>query len=131
MNHHAAHGADHASPQLQQPLAQGPDLGASAPRPRCASPQLLHQHPQLVRPETGATGAVDLQALVQFLDAVFKVAALAVHLLVNPLRGSHLSCRGLGPLLAAEGGLRARGLKAYLAPIGLAGGCPVSGQNVR
>ena len=40
---------------------------------------------KLVGPEAGATGAVDLE-VVQFLDAVLDVPALAVDMLVNPLR---------------------------------------------
>src|ERR1017187_9297466 len=55
--------------------------------------QLLHQHisgggqqhAELVGPEIAATGAVDLQ-LVQFLDPVLDLTALAVNLFVDPLR---------------------------------------------
>ena len=41
-----------------------------------------HQHPHRGRPKKGATGTVGLQALVRFLDAVFK----ASRLLANPSR---------------------------------------------
>src|SRR5208282_5735472 len=62
--------------------------GASSPQA-----QLLHQDicgggeqdTELVGPEAGATGAVDLQ-VVQFLDAILDVAPLAVDMFVNPLR---------------------------------------------
>ena len=62
---------------------------------RAASqPHLLHEHvgggrqqdPQLVRPEAVTARAVDLQAVVQFLDAVLDVAAPAVDLLVEEAR---------------------------------------------
>jgi hypothetical protein len=61
--------------------------------PAAPQAQLLHQDiggvgqqdTELVGPETGATGAVDLE-VVQFLDAILNITALAVDLFVNPLR---------------------------------------------
>ena len=94
MNHHPAHRNHHLSAQFQQPFAQGPDLRPRACGPRRPQPQFLHQdvgrrrhqYPELVGQELRATGAVDLQALVQFLNAIFDFAPLAINLLVNPAR---------------------------------------------
>src|SRR5947208_1464252 len=43
------------------------------------------QDTELVGPEAGTTGAVDVE-VVKFLDAILDVAALAVDPFVNPLR---------------------------------------------
>src|ERR1039457_2750311 len=82
----------HPSAELQQTFAKHANLGAGASGASGPQAQLLHQDicgggeqdAELVGPEAGATGAVDLK-VVQFLDAVFDVAALAVELFVNPL----------------------------------------------
>jgi len=88
----AAHRAQHACAELQQALPQGPDLIAGALGSGGPQAQFLQQdkgsraeqHPELIGPEIGATGAVDLESLVQFLDPVFDVPALAIHSFVNP-----------------------------------------------
>jgi len=78
MNYHAANRDDYPSSQLQQPLAQGPDLCPRTLGPCRPQPQLMYQHPELIGPELGATGAVDLQAVMQFLEAILDVSALAM-----------------------------------------------------
>jgi hypothetical protein len=66
-------------------------LGTGASGAGSPQAQLLHQDigggeqdAELVGPETGATGAVDLE-VVQFFDAILNVTALAVDPFVNPL----------------------------------------------
>ena len=94
MNHHPAHRNHHLSAQFQQPFAQGPHLRPRASGPRRPQPQFLHQnvgsrrqqYPELVGQELRAARAVDLQALVQFLEAVLDFAPLAIDLFVNPAR---------------------------------------------
>jgi len=86
MQHDAAHRAGHPHAQLEQPLAQGGHLRACARSGSRTRAQFLHQHigcrseqhAQLVGPESGAAGAVDLQPVVQFFDAQFDVGSLAV-----------------------------------------------------
>src|SRR5207247_7509526 len=78
--------------ELQQSFAQHGNLSAGTSGPGSPQSQLLHQdvgsggeqNPELVGPEAGATGAVDLE-VVQFLNAIFDITTLAVHMLVNPL----------------------------------------------
>ena len=92
MNDDAAHRAQHARAELQQALPQGPDLRAGTLGPFRPQAQFLQQdkgsraeqHAELIGPEVGATGAAQADALVQFLDAIFHVPALAIDLFVNP-----------------------------------------------
>ncbi len=44
-----------------------------------------HQYAQLVGQEVGATGAVDFQAALEFLDAVFRITPGAVDRAVEML----------------------------------------------
>src|ERR1019366_9435015 len=93
-NHPAAHRNLHLRTQLQQPFTQRPRLRPGAGRPRRSQPQFLHQHisgrrqqhAELVSPEFRTTGAVDLQSLMQLLEAVFDFSALTINLLVDPPR---------------------------------------------
>jgi len=95
MQDEAAHRDHHARPELDEVLAQGGDLGAGTGGAGGAQPQFLHQHvggrgeqhPELVGPEARAAGAADLQTVVQFLDAVLDLAALAVDPLVHAAGG--------------------------------------------
>src|SRR6266851_2264194 len=74
---------ERVSAQLEQPLAQPRHLGARMRGARRPQPQFLHEdvrgsgeeHAQLIRPKATATGAADLESLVQLLDPVFDVAA--------------------------------------------------------
>jgi hypothetical protein len=83
----------YAGTELEQPLAQHADLSTGTSCAGSTQAQFLHQDvggcgeqdAKLVRPKTGATRAIDLQ-IVQLLNTIFDVAALAVHLFVNPLR---------------------------------------------
>src|SRR5271156_7071734 len=85
MDDDAAHRAQHARAELQQALSQGPHLRSRALGPGGPQAQFLQQHvggrrqqhAELIGPEIGATGAVDLESLVQLLDPVFDVPALA------------------------------------------------------
>src|SRR5258708_18795711 len=78
---------------MQQAFAQHANLSTGTSSSGSPQAQLLHQYigssgeqnAELVGPEAGATGAVDFE-VVQFLDAVFYVTALAVDMFVNPLR---------------------------------------------
>ena len=46
-----------------------------------------HEYPpQLVSEETGTTGAIDLKAVLEFLDPVLNITASTIDLLVNVLR---------------------------------------------
>ena len=91
VQHHAPDGDDDVGAQLEQAVAQPRHLGAGARRARGAQSQFLHQDvgggghqdPQLVGPEAATAGAVDLQTVEQFLDAVLDVAAGAVDPLVD------------------------------------------------
>lgn len=79
------------APSLSNRSRNQVHLGAGAGGAGGSEPQFLQEHvgggrqqdPQLVRPEPAAARAVDLQAVVQFLDAVLDVAAPAVDLLVD------------------------------------------------
>jgi len=90
-----ADGDDHLRANLEKAVSEGPDLGSGAGRSSGAEPQLLHediggggeQDPKLVGPEAGATGPVDLQAVMEFLDAVLDLPTAAIDLLVDPLGG--------------------------------------------
>ncbi len=83
-----------AHAELDQPLAQGRDLGPCAVGALSTKAEFLHQHiscrrhqhPELVGPETGTAGPVDLQAVMQFLDPVLDLTPLTVDPLVDPLR---------------------------------------------
>ena len=90
----AAHRDHDVNADLEQSFPEGgylcPGTGGS-----CGTePDLLHQHvrrrgeqdTKLISPEAGATGAVDLEAVVKLFDAVLDFAPLAVDLLVDPLR---------------------------------------------
>src|ERR1700687_2117634 len=86
MEDDAARRDDDVRAQLEQPLAQPRHLGARIRGARCPQPEFLHEdvrsggeeHAQLIRPEATATGATNLEPVVQFLDPVFDVAARAV-----------------------------------------------------
>ena len=68
MQRHPARRNDHSGAKFQQPLAERPNLGASAVGASGSQAQLLHQHvgrrgqqhAELVGPEASATGAVDV-----------------------------------------------------------------------
>jgi len=74
MDDDASYRNQHPGSQLQQSLAQHANLGAGTSGAGSPQAQLLHQNirgggeqdAELVGPEAGATGAVDLE-LVQFL----------------------------------------------------------------
>lgn len=93
MQHHAAHRDDHAGRPASAPVPAASRPEASAVGVSGAQAQLLHQHvgcdgqqhAELIGPEMDGTGAVDLKN-VRFLDPVLDFAALAVDLLVKPLR---------------------------------------------
>src|SRR5207237_9430571 len=76
-----------------QSFAPHGNLSASTSCPCSPQSQRLHQdvgsggeqNPELVGPEAGATGAVDVE-FVQFFYAILDVTALAVDPFVNPLR---------------------------------------------
>src|SRR6266851_4496209 len=82
---------DDVSAELEQLLTQSRHLGARTSGARRPQPQFLHEdirgggeeHAQLIRPEATATGAANLESVVQFLDPVFDVAAGAVDVLVD------------------------------------------------
>src|SRR5260370_5748552 len=79
--------------QLQQSFAQHGNLSPGTSGTGRPESQLLHQdvggggeqNTELVGPEAGATGAVDLE-VVKFLDAIFDVGTVTVDAFVNPLR---------------------------------------------
>src|SRR5712664_362509 len=93
MDDDASYRNQHLRAQLQQPFAQHANLSAGTRGTGSPQAQLLHrdigsggqQDTELVGPEAGATGAVDLE-VVQFLDAILDVAPLTVDPFVNPLR---------------------------------------------
>jgi len=74
--------------QLQKTLAQGADLCLVKTRPRGQATPFLHQdvggsrhkHAQLIGPEAGAACAIEIKAVMQFLDAVFGVSAVPIDL---------------------------------------------------
>jgi hypothetical protein len=100
MHDDPSHGFDDATADLDQLQAQRPDLRADLVVPRDAAAQLLvedvrgrsHQHAQLVGREARAAGAIDLEVVLQLLDPVFGVAALAVEL-VDPAGRAALEIR--------------------------------------
>ena len=86
MQHDAPYGGLDPGTEFHQMFAQGVDLGR-AERGACGpQAQLLEEHvggggqkpPQLVSEEAGATGAVDLESVVQLLDPILDVGAGAV-----------------------------------------------------
>src|SRR5690348_4384813 len=89
MQHDAAHRALDAATELEQPFAQGADLRSGARSALSAEAQLLHQnvggrgeqHPQLIGEEARAAGAVDLEPMMQLLDAILDLSATAVHVI--------------------------------------------------
>src|SRR5438445_433706 len=93
MDDDASYRNQHPGPQLQQSFAQHANLSAGTSGTGSPQAQLLHQDvrrggeqdAKLVGPEAGATGAVDFE-VVQFLDPILYVTALAVDMFVNPLR---------------------------------------------
>src|SRR5713226_1882557 len=93
MDDDASYRNQHPGPQLQQSFAQHANLSVGTSGTGSPQAQLLHedvrgggeQDTELVGPEAGATGAVDLE-VVKFLDAIFDVATLTVDVFVNPLR---------------------------------------------
>ena len=105
MQHDAAYRALDPYAELEQPLAQGRNLCALAIGADGRGTQHLHQHiggsgeqdTKLVGPESRATGTVDLQAVMQLLDAVLDLATLAIDVLVEVLGaraqvGDHKAC---------------------------------------
>jgi hypothetical protein len=95
MQHDAPHRGLDPGAELHQMFAQGADLGRAEGGARGAQAQLLVEHvgrggqqsAQLVGEEAGAAGAVDLQAVVQFLDPILDVSAGAVdHFIQMPRR---------------------------------------------
>src|SRR4029077_14573913 len=93
MNNPAPCRDHYPSPELEQALTQGENLGPGTGCTRSSQTYFLHQdvsrsreqNAKLVGPKAGATGAINFQ-VVQLFEAVFNVATLAVHPFVNPLR---------------------------------------------
>ena len=83
MQHDAPHRALDPGAEFEQALAQARHLRSRAVGAGCGSAQLLHehiggcgeQHTQLIGPEVGAAGAVDLQSIMQLFDAILDFAA--------------------------------------------------------
>ena len=79
---------------LQQALAQRRHLGARVDGARRAETEFLQQdvrgsreqHAELIRPETRAARAIDLESVMQFLDPILDLAPLAIDRLVHPPR---------------------------------------------
>ena len=98
MQHDAAHRAFDPHGHLEQPFPQRGHLRSSAVRAVGLLPQRLQQdigrrrqqHPELIGPELRATCAVQRQPVMQFLEPVLHVPALAVD-------GVH-RCWGLGKI---------------------------------
>ena len=92
----ASGGGTHLSAELQQPFPQDGDLRARAGRVLRVTAECLHedvgggreQHPELVGQEPRATRPVDLQAVLELLDAVLDVSTLAVDPLIDRSRGA-------------------------------------------
>src|SRR6266436_2621537 len=92
MDDNASYRNQDSGPQLQQSFAQHANLSAGTSGTGSPQAQLLHQDigrggeqdAKLVGPEAGATGAVDVEVM-QFLNAIFNVTALAIDMFVNPL----------------------------------------------
>ncbi len=114
VDHDAAHRHFNPRAQFQQAQPQCAGLGTAAGCPACMQAQLLehdigrrHQHAQLVGQETGATGAINIQALLQLLDAVLSTM---LHTVLN-LVGIVSVCRGAGVTIqfAAESAETSRG----------------------
>src|ERR1039458_2955864 len=84
------------TPSLSQPLTQCAHLSARTLTTSGTQAQLLHQHiggggeqhAQLVGEEVRTAGAVDLQPMVQFFDAVLDLTPSAVDTLVQMPWGS-------------------------------------------
>src|SRR3989442_9115519 len=95
VQHDAPHRGLDPGTELHEVFAQRVDLSGSEGGARGPQAQLLIEHvggggeesPQLISEEAGATGAVDFQAVVQFLDPVFDVPAGAVDAFVQIPRG--------------------------------------------
>src|SRR5439155_24225457 len=94
---HDAPYRDHdVSAELEQLLAQGPDLSASQAGARGGAAHLLEQHigggaeqhAQLIGPEPRAAGAIDLDPVMELLDPVLELAACTVDALVDPFRAA-------------------------------------------
>ena len=92
---HAPDGDADVGTELEQAVAQPCHLGTGATwcaRRAAAVPASEnvggggHQDAQLVGPDAAATGAVELQTVEQFLDAVLDVAAGAIHFFVSGSR---------------------------------------------
>ena len=88
----ATGGGDNLHADLQQAVLEGPDLGSGTGSVRSVPAQFLHQDvgrrgqedAELVGEEARATGAIDLKAILEFLDSVLRVTAGAVDPLVQP-----------------------------------------------
>jgi hypothetical protein len=91
VQHQSAGGTFHPHGQLEQALAQPADLGGGEAGPLRPQPQLLkqdigsgaEQDPELIGEKARATGAVNVQTVIQFLDAQFDEGPLTVDLLVE------------------------------------------------
>src|SRR6266542_3896447 len=94
MEDDAAHRRDDMDAELEQPLTQRGHLRVGAGRARGPQPEFLHEHvrgggeehAQLIGPEATAAGASDLEAVVEFLDPIFNVAACTIDTLVDEAR---------------------------------------------
>lgn len=80
VQHDASHRQHHLGAELEHVLAQGGDLGPGPAGVRRPEPQLLQQdiggggqqHAQLVGEEARAARAVDLEAMMEFLEPVSR-----------------------------------------------------------
>jgi hypothetical protein len=96
MQHDAARGGFDPDSEFEKPLAQRADLRSGELSNSGAQAQFLpqyigsssEQHAQLVGQKTGAARAIDLQSVVQLLDAILHIAPIAVDSLVKVPRGS-------------------------------------------
>src|SRR5882762_775555 len=96
MQHDTAHRALDPDTEFEQPLAQRAHLGACTLATASTQAKLLHQHvgcggeqhSQLVGEEVRATGAVDLQSMMQLFEAILDFGPHAVDALVQMPRRS-------------------------------------------
>lgn len=81
MEHEATDGADSGGAELEQGFPERADLRASEGRPVGPQPQFLHhdigrrrqEHTEVIGPEARAARAIDLEPVVEFLDAILNV----------------------------------------------------------
>src|SRR6266403_310043 len=96
MQHNTAHRALDPDTEFEQPLAQRAHLGACTLTTASTQAKLLHQyiggggeqHSQLVGEEVRATGAVDLQSMMQLFEAILDFSPHAVDALVQMSGGA-------------------------------------------